>query len=135
MLRTELSAEAQAEGVARVTALLGRFVNGALGARFRAIEILARELPMLSAATRDDGPVGFLSGTIDMLYRDRGTGEIVVVDYKTDAVPTPEARDARAAAYAKQTDVYVRAVQSALGLPKPPRAELWFLSSGEIVAV
>ena len=94
---------------------------------------VARELPVLLPPPGDDGPVGYVAGVIDLVYRDPASGELVVADYKTDAVtPGPEL-DARAAAYASQGAVYVQALQEALALPTPPRFELWFLAADRIV--
>ena len=42
------------------------------------------------------------------------------------------ALEERAEHYAAQGAGYVRAVQGALGLPEPPRFELWFLDAGRI---
>lgn len=43
--------------------------------------------------------------------------------------------DARAAGYAPQGAVYRRALEEALGLPRPPDFELWFLQAGTIVRI
>jgi ATP-dependent exoDNAse (exonuclease V) beta subunit len=77
------------------------------------------------------GPVGFVAGTIDLLYRDPATNELVVADYKTDEV-AGAALEERARSYASQGQAYVRAVQEALALPAPPRFELWFLHAGVV---
>jgi ATP-dependent helicase/nuclease subunit A len=123
---------------ARALAVYDRFAKGALRGRLRKIApaIVARELPLLLAPDpdADDGPVGFWSGAIDLLYWDRAAEEYVVADYKTDAVTAAEA-PARAASYARQGWVYTEAVQRALGLPERPRFELWFLAAGVVVPV
>lgn len=124
-----------AAAVERAERLVTRFVQGPLGARFRAVGIVARELPMLAVPSPDQAAVGFVSGTLDLLFRDPVTGELVVGDYKTDAVPTDAALAARADAYARQMRVYTRAVKAALGLAHEPRAELWFLARDWIVQV
>ena len=118
------------EGRRRAERLLARFVNGELGAHFRRLgpHFVARELPTLAAPTDDTGPVGFFAGAIDLVHLDPATGELVVVDYKTDGVRTEAELDARVAAYRLQGNHYVSVLQSALGLDKPPRMELWFLS-------
>ena len=79
--------------------------------------------------TRKPVPVGFVAGTVDLLYRDPGDGALVVADYKTDEVEGA-ALEERASSYASQGRAYVRAVQEALGLATPPRLELWFLHAG-----
>ena len=93
--------------------------------------MIARELPVLVAPERPDaGSVGFVAGAIDLVHRDPGTGELVVVDYKTDRVETPFEIAVRAQAYAAQGAEYQRALREALGLDAPPRFELWFLHAG-----
>jgi ATP-dependent exoDNAse (exonuclease V) beta subunit len=125
----------------RARGLLEAFAAGPLVERLRAIgpNILARELPVLLPAPEDGrmetGPVGFISGAIDLLYREEreGTGSFVVVDYKTDDVQREGDLEARAAAYAPQGALYTRAIRDALGLADLPRFELWFLSTGSVV--
>ena len=90
---------------------------------------------MLLAPDGDEGAVGYLSGTIDLVYRDPLGGQLVVADYKTDEVVGDEQIQARTAAYADQLAIYVRALQEALGLDEPPRSELWFLAAGRVVPV
>ena len=67
------------------------------------------------------------------LYRDPGSGEYVIADYKTDRVPDDEGLQSRARTYRAQGEAYIRAVQDALGLENPPRFELWFLHHDEVV--
>jgi len=121
---------------ARALEVFERFRAGPLYERMRGLgsRLLARELPVLLAPAADEGPVGFWSGSIDLLYWDAEAGEYVVVDYKTDRVASAQAREV-AERYRPQGQVYARAVQAALGLPAPPRFELWFLSPGEVVAL
>jgi ATP-dependent exoDNAse (exonuclease V) beta subunit len=147
LLPAYLSAVAAAEDVARALPrsrrLLERFVAGGLAARLRGLagRVLARELPVLLApgpeppgdAGGTAAAVAFVSGTVDLLYRDPGSGELVIADYKTDDVSGAEL-ERRTAIYASQGAAYVRAVQSALGLAAPPRFELWFVHAGEVVA-
>jgi ATP-dependent helicase/nuclease subunit A len=137
--------------------LLHTLTAGPLLARLRALRehLLARELPVLlppggggeqppDVSAGDDGnrivggvasgAVGAIVGAIDLLYRDPQTGEIVVADYKTDALAGEEELAARAAVYAAQGKIYAAAVQQALGLTAPPRFELWFVRAGRIVA-
>jgi ATP-dependent exoDNAse (exonuclease V) beta subunit len=59
----------------------------------------------------DDGTV--LEGFVDLIYRE-DDGRLVVVDYKTDAVPAA-AIDARTAYYAPQVHAYERATRVASG--------------------
>jgi ATP-dependent helicase/nuclease subunit A len=114
-------------------AVWGRFAAGPLAARLAALgpHVVARELPVwtLPAGAGEGEPVGFVAGAIDLLYRDPESGRLVVADYKTDAVDGADLA-AHAARYAGQGAAYVRAVAGALGLPEPPRFELWFLQAG-----
>jgi ATP-dependent exoDNAse (exonuclease V) beta subunit len=122
----------------RVAELLEHFFASDLPQRLHALadHVMGREVPLLvrPAEGRDEAH-GFVAGAIDLLYRDPSDGRVVVADYKTDLVAGPEALAKRSAAYAGQGEVYVRAVQEALGLPEPPRFELWFLDAGHVATV
>jgi ATP-dependent exoDNAse (exonuclease V) beta subunit len=106
--------------------------------------VVARELPILAppdASGEEPGekPVAFVSGSIDLVYRDPEKAELVVADYKANRVDDSgdvEAwiRDQRAH-YTPQLRTYGRAIQQAFGLPSCPRTELWFLWLGRIVEV
>jgi ATP-dependent helicase/nuclease subunit A len=127
----------QAALVAETDALLAAFATSPLGARLARIapHVLARELPVLLGPDEgEEGPVGFISGSADLLYRDPADGGFVIVDYKTGAVAEEEL-DAAAQGFAAQGKTYARAVQNALGLPAPPRFELWFIRLGRSVVV
>jgi hypothetical protein len=75
--------------------------------------------------------VGFYGGFIDLLYTDPETGELVVVDIKTDLI-RPEALPERVAAYQSQGRRLVGAVQDAMALDTVPCWELWFLELGTV---
>jgi ATP-dependent helicase/nuclease subunit A len=112
--------------------LLDGFTESPLLDRLRNLKdhLLARELPvLLPPRNGDHSPVGVVTGTIDLLYRDPETGRLVVADYKTDEVDDLEAR---AAVYAPQGALYARAIQEALELKEAPRFELWFLRAGRV---
>jgi ATP-dependent helicase/nuclease subunit A len=121
--------------LARARSVWERFAAGPLAARLAALapHVVARELPVWVAPAGDGpgDPVGFVAGAIDLLYRDPETGELVIADYKTDAVESA-ALDAHAQRYAEQGGAYARAVASALALPARPRFELWFLQAGRV---
>ncbi len=126
--------EGQENALARARDLLELFVQGELLPRFTSLKdhVLARELPvLLPPGSGEHSPVGVVAGTIDLLYRDPGTGRLVVADYKTDDV-APEEIETRAAAYAPQGALYVRALREALDLDEEPRFELWFLRAGDV---
>jgi ATP-dependent helicase/nuclease subunit A len=126
-----LAESVRATAVARAGETLDRFRASRLWDAFSAVapHVVARELPVLLPAEQGAGPVGFVAGTIDLLYRDPTTNELVVADYKTDEVDGA-ALEERARSYASQGRAYVRAVQEALNLPVAPRFELWFLRAG-----
>jgi len=69
------------------------------------------------------------------VYRDTSTGELVIADYKTDDIATDADLADKVANYRSQGAVYRRALQAALGLPEPPRFELWFLSAGRVISL
>jgi len=121
-------------------AALDRFVASPLFGRFAALgpQVVARELPLLTPAlpgeAGETGPIDAWVGAIDLLYRNE-QGELVVADYKSDEVEGEEALRERAQSYQKQGEYYVRAVQEGLGLAQAPRFELWFLRSGEVLAL
>jgi ATP-dependent helicase/nuclease subunit A len=136
LLPSYLASLVEGDAVARAlplaTELLDGFAKGPLLARLRDLKehILARELAVLLPPS-DHGPVGVVSGTIDLLYRDPETGRLVVADYKTDD-PAAGGIDAKVAVYAPQGATYVRALREALELEEDPRFELWFLRAEEI---
>jgi ATP-dependent exoDNAse (exonuclease V) beta subunit len=122
----------------RAQELLERFTQGPLFEHLRRLSphILARELPLIALPEDADGAaVGYVSGAIDLLYRDPETGAVVVADYKTDSVPTEAEHARKVQAYTAQGAVYQRAVQEALSLQALPCFELWFLQSGRIERV
>lgn len=129
-----LSAPQHREVLQRATATLRRFHAGDLWARFVALRpyVLGREVPILLPPGTVDGPVGFVSGAIDMVYRDPQDGSLVVVDFKTDSVDEPDAVEQRAKEYAAQGVLYVRALREAFDLAAAPRFELWFLQAGVV---
>lgn len=131
-LAAEESGEAAAAAASRLRELVRDFAAGSLWRRFLDLrgEVLARELPVLLPPA-ETGPVGLLAGAVDLLYRDPQSGELVVADYKTDALAPGEVA-VRAEIYRRQGEVYQRAVMAALDLAAPPRLELWFVALGEI---
>jgi hypothetical protein len=115
--------------------------DGPLALRLRGLvgRVVARELPIVlppvpSPADGDARAVGFVSGSIDLLYRDEDD-RLVVVDYKTDRLELGEDPGARRERYARQGELYCRAVGAALGADPPPRFEIWWLRSGAVDAI
>jgi ATP-dependent helicase/nuclease subunit A len=114
--------------------LLERVAGGRLLARLRGLgaNVLYRELPVIVPGDASEGAVGATAGVVDLVYRDPASGELVVVDYKTDRVESAaELRDC-ARRYAPQGAVYQRALREALSLAYTPRFELWLLHPDRI---
>lgn len=113
--------------------LLATMRRGACLARLGEIAdgVVARELPLLLPPEPDDPVVGALVGTADLVYRT--DEELVVADYKTDAITGDEQLGARVERYRPQLERYAGAIQSALGLAQRPLMELWFLAVDRIV--
>ena len=116
-------------GRQEVEDLLEEISKGALFARLFELGecVLARELPLLLRPGPEDVALGYVSGSIDLLYRDPQDGEWVVADYKTDRAPDDAALKVRGDHHAAQGRYYVRALREAFALPADPRFELWFL--------
>jgi ATP-dependent exoDNAse (exonuclease V) beta subunit len=97
-----------------------------LPARLQRAEILGREIPLL---LEEAGSTW--RGWIDLLLRENG--EVVVVDWKTDADDRFE--ETGPARHGPQLRLYARAVQRALGLARPPRCELAHVRTGRAIPV
>jgi ATP-dependent exoDNAse (exonuclease V) beta subunit len=121
--------------VERFEQILDRMLVGAIWSRLKALaaHVVARELAVLLPAADDGGPVGYVAGLVDLVYRDPETGELVIADYKTDDAEVGPRLDELTAGHALQGRVYVRAVQDALALAAPPRFELWYLHADVVV--
>ena len=104
-------------------AILGAFAASPLAARWAALDVVGREMPMLFG--EDDAR---WRGAIDLLYRD-ADGTLVVADFKTDSSPERALERHR-----PQLAVYVDAVRAAIPGVKV-RAELWMLRSGIVLPV
>ncbi|HLF55659.1 MAG TPA: 3'-5' exonuclease, partial [Thermoanaerobaculia bacterium] len=138
--RSALLAELPDAGAAELAELdgaLGRLVASRLWSRLSRIEpeVQARELPVLVAAGAhaETGPIDGTLGTLDLVYRDPESGEIVVADFKTDEVASDEEAAVKVALYRPQLALYGRAVGHAFALPAPPRLELWLIALDRIV--
>jgi len=137
---TTVLGPAEREGAgARAAALWQGFCTGPLAERLCGLApaVVARELPVLLDPDAFPGevaqrPLGYVSGAIDLVYRDPADGAFVVVDYKTDALSADEDLQHHSERYLAQGAVYTRALQQALGMARPPRFELWYLASGRV---
>jgi ATP-dependent helicase/nuclease subunit A len=107
-----VAAQCLAEGVADHQLVVAALCRSALGSptvRAAAERIHWQETYV--ATTLPDGRV--LEGFVDLVFAD-DDGSLVVVDYKTDAVPA-EAIEARTAVYRPQMAAYVLALEDATG--------------------
>jgi ATP-dependent exoDNAse (exonuclease V) beta subunit len=123
------------ETVTAGTRLWDQIVRGSLFARLRELSdrIVARELSVLSPPIADEGPVGYFTGQIDLVYRDPDNDEMVIVDYKTGALNDRDGLRSPKASHVEQGNTYKRALESAFELSYAPRFELWYLRDDEIV--
>jgi CRISPR/Cas system-associated exonuclease Cas4 (RecB family) len=99
--------------------LAGVFLESELGAQAAAATRSSREWDFIVDI---DGTL--VRGTIDLWFENKN-GDIVIVDYKTDAID-PGAAEQRAESYAPQLALYGIAVERALG-KRPAHAWLHFL--------
>jgi ATP-dependent helicase/nuclease subunit A len=71
-----------------------------------------------------------LRGQIDLWFEDRG--ELILVDYKTDAVPTAREAEQHAEAYGEQLRLYALALERIAGR-LPDHAYIYFLRRNEAI--
>ena len=118
------SAQALAEGIPDLAATVASFVRSALATDI-VRDAFAREhwSELYVGTVEDDGLV--LEGFIDLVFRDE-SGDLVIVDYKTDTIRDAATLAERATYYKPQLDAYVRALEAATG--ERARAELVFLN-------
>ncbi len=136
VLPPDLPAEERRAAATRARKVLERFLASSLFERLQELApaVLGREVPLLLPGEEEgDGPLGYLSGSIDFLYWEVPAGQLVVADFKTDAVASEEELTRAVGGYARQGELYCRAVQQAFALPERPHFELWFLQVGRIV--
>ncbi|MFI2294477.1 3'-5' exonuclease [Isoptericola sp. NPDC019571] len=116
-----VAAQAVAEGIVGTEELVAALVRSALASDLVERAAAREHWRETYVGTVDDGTV--LEGYVDLIYRD-DDGSLVVVDYKTDAVP-PGAYPSRLDYYAPQLRAYARCLVDATGATA--RAELLFL--------
>ena len=105
-------ADLDAAGRAEALKLVERLLAHPAVARARAAHRRFVELPVLFRdEALPDAPL--VEGKIDLLFEEEGGW--VVVDWKTDRIPTPAIRAEREALYAPQLESYARAVVAVLG--------------------
>ena len=118
-IRTVARAQSAAEGLpARAAAEVTRLIRVALdSASVReavASDRYWRELYVAAPIAAGDGDEVLVEGFIDLLY-ETAEGELVVVDYKTDALQDDEAVEAALERYQLQGATYVLALEASLG--------------------
>jgi ATP-dependent helicase/nuclease subunit A len=109
------------------TAIATAFSSGTLGERWKTIEILGREVPLLSQGDAR-------RGSIDLIYRDtESSGNLVLVDYKTDRTTDDSQLIER---HRRQMERYADGLRNALSLSgdSPLRRELWLLRQDRIIS-
>jgi ATP-dependent helicase/nuclease subunit A len=134
-LRAALSPEQSGRAIDDARVLLEDLAAGPLLEKLRGLArgLVVREVPLLIPPGDDDGgPTGFVSGVVDLLYRDPDSGELVIADYKTDRISPDADLGEHGRAYAHQGRAYQRGVREAFALSYTPRFELWYLRRGEI---
>ncbi len=134
-LRAALSPEQSEAAIDDARALLADLAAGPLLEKLRELArgMVVRELPLLISPGDEEGaPAGFVSGVVDLLYRDPVDGKLVIADYKTDRVSPDVDLGEHGRAYAHQGQAYQRGVREAFSLAYLPRFELWYLRRGEI---
>jgi len=108
-----VAAQCVAEGVERHSAVVTWLVRSALASPTVQRAVARRHWrETYTATTRSDGTV--VEGYVDLIYRE-DDGSLVVIDYKTDAVPAG-ALSARAAYYQPQLHAYVDMLRAATGV-------------------
>ena len=95
--------------------------------------VMGREIAIVAPPHEDGGPIGAVTGFVDLVYRDPEDGRVVVADYKTDSVEDDAALEERTCIYEPQVRTYARALREALTLDYEPHVELWFLAADRIV--
>ena len=119
-------------GLAELLTMSLWFTASAVAPELRRLwELDAAQAGWLTTAVQ----VGFVAGTIDLLYRDPAKGALAIADYKNDRVEGDREHRERARSYANQGAEYRRAVGEALQLQALPRFELWFLRTGRVEVV
>jgi ATP-dependent exoDNAse (exonuclease V) beta subunit len=124
-----VAAQCVAEGVESETTIVTALVQSALSSELvRRAAARDHWREMYAGAVQDDGTV--LEGYLDLVYRE-DDGSLVIVDHKTDAVPSG-AYDGRAAYYRPQLLAY-RTLLSAAGPSEPTLRMLFLHPDGQAV--
>ncbi len=117
------------------TSILQAFCSGDLYDRLKEVSphVVAREYPVLiTPESSPEGPVGYVTSVLDMVYLDPERQQYVVVDYKTDPYDGSGGSAELLAKYKGQGEAYVSALQEAMSLDYRPSFELWFVRTGHL---
>lgn len=114
------AAQAVAEGVAGRQRDIEAFVRSALASKEVAAAALGRHWREVYTAVPvggpDSGSPAVVEGFIDLLYEDGESGELVVLDYKTDSLGVmPDVDGERAEQYRRQGAVYAWCIEHVTG--------------------
>ena len=121
-IRAAADAQSAAEGLPRRAAVeVARLIRTAVNSKIVREAVAGRywrELYVAAPIANGDGDGGetLVEGFIDLLY-ETADGELVVVDYKTDALQEGEAVDAALSRYQLQGAAYAMALEASLGEP------------------
>lgn len=120
-----VGAQCVAEGVVGSEELVAELVRSALAAPLVRHAATRQHWRETFVGTVDLPGAGarVLEGFIDLMFRD-DDGTLVIVDYKTDAIPAG-AIGSRDAYYRPQVEAYAKAIEQATG--SAPRAHLLYL--------
>jgi ATP-dependent exoDNAse (exonuclease V) beta subunit len=133
-LEAALDGRVLADAVDRLRTVIASITAGKCLATLQSLAafVVGREIAIVASPSEDRGPIGAVTGFVDLVYRDPGDGRLVVADYKTDHVEGDEV-DERTRVYEPQVRTYARALRDALDLDYEPHVELWFLAADRIV--
>ena len=127
-----VASQSVAEGVVRQESLVRSLVQSALDSEtVKRASTREHWRETYVGSVQDDGTV--LEGHVDLIYRE-DDGSLVIVDYKTDAIPT-EAVASRVTYYKPQMDAYVACLAGATASSTEITARLLFLHPSESVVV
>ena len=135
VVESKVDGEVFADAGERLGVLVQRIAGGTSLERLASVAhgVVGREIAIVAPPLEDRGPIGAITGFVDLVYRDPGDDRLVVADYKTDAVETGEEIEDRVQIYEPQVRTYARALHQALDLDSEPHVELWFLAADQIV--
>ena len=134
-IESKTDGEAFADARERLGALIDRIARGTSLQHLASVagDVVGREIAIVAPPWEGRGPIGAITGFVDLVYRDRADGRLVVADFKTDALDGEVALEDRVRVYEPQVRTYARALHDALDLDQEPHVELWFLAADRIV--